>query len=763
MKEPKKWKNILIFYFITLLRRTTFGQLSLLKPATFAPSFTLPTLDGRVTFLKRHKNDTVPQHPIILHAFTSRSAFLEAIWTDKDSLTNFLKHSPRNTRYVFISLGDNAKEDATWMRDVLNTTIHQYYSKVSSTSSSSDCEIDADDELREQPSLLTVQQLKERRKHKNRHHNRQPYRLPCYRHKKPFCGRHKSECHKSQAIENWKKRLHFVTLPMFQLGSYIPYVLDHWQCFGSSCALPQVAVKDKAGDIISVVERLDARYDWLPSPHTFSHRHSMLKLKYYGDACELSTEDLSRAHSKDKLKDKKKSKKPGIIALVIAGKCSLYRKIRNMSQAKAAGILIIQEAEKTVKELTCSGKHCYFPLRIPASMIRHTDGMVIRKRLLDGESLHVSYQSTPTENFFMAIDGQGKLAEVGLFLYPSMMFLGYEAKWFNYKTDLIHNLTGSARIIKVFDHALMKGREGAVATVKLPPIKDLMLYRNVELDMKLHCEGDNDYDCPHWDHVVRLTVCCNNDSVLCDEEIGRWITPYRRNIGHWLTKITPLLPLFTSERCTFRMRHPFWERAWKPSLDIRLSDHIHYSRHHYSSADEDEFIVPYRALKLFEGGKFDKDYNTRYQTIRFKVPPETDRVKLVATITGHGSDNNGCAEFCITSHHFIINGKPNVRVFKNAATAMGCANRVEKGVTPNEHGTWLYGRDGWCPGQDVVPWVVDVTDQVIKNRELYNTIKYYGWFNGSDPNPMRNPGEILMTSFLIFYLPSDDIERKDYL
>lgn len=100
-----------------------------------------------------------------------------------------------------------------------------------------------------------------------------------------------------------------------------------------------------------------------------------------------------------------------------------------MSKVKADGVLIIQEARKTIKELTCSGKHCYFPLRVPASMLRHSDGIAIRDRLLSGQKLHVKYQSTPTENFFMAIDGQGKLAEVGLFLFPSMMFLGYEAKW----------------------------------------------------------------------------------------------------------------------------------------------------------------------------------------------------------------------------------------------------------------------------------------------------------------------------------------------
>ena len=49
---------------------------------------------------------------------------------------------------------------------------------------------------------------------------------------------------------------------------------------------------------------------------------------------------------------------------------------------------------------------------------------------------------------------------------------------------------------------------------------------------------------------------------------------FNRSVGRWLTNITPLLPLFTSENCTLQMKHPFWERAWKPSLNIRLSDHI---------------------------------------------------------------------------------------------------------------------------------------------------------------------------------------------
>ena len=36
-----------------------------------------------------------------------------------------------------------------------------------------------------------------------------------------------------------------------------------------------------------------------------------------------------------------------------------------------------------------------------------------------------------------------------------------------------------------------------------------------------------------------------------------------------------------------------------------------------------------------------------------------------------------------------------------AGTQWGCADRVTQGSVPNEHGTWQYGRAGWCDGQQV--------------------------------------------------------------
>lgn len=35
------------------------------------------------------------------------------------------------------------------------------------------------------------------------------------------------------------------------------------------------------------------------------------------------------------------------------------------------------------------------------------------------------------------------------------------------------------------------------------------------------------------------------------------------------------------------------------------------------------------------------------------------QVELVAIITGHGSDEYGCGEFCVTSHHFLVNSMHN--------------------------------------------------------------------------------------------------------
>ena len=81
-----------------------------------------------------------------------------------------------------------------------------------------------------------------------------------------------------------------------------------------------------------------------------------------------------------------------------------------------------------------------------------------------------------------------------------------------------------------------------------------------------------------------------------------------------------------------------------------------------------------------------------------------------------------------------VAGVVNSETFENAATDEGCAYQTLNGALPNEHGTWLYGRDGWCDGNAVRPWVVDITTDVDFSAAAVN-LTYRGLFEGKDPNP----------------------------
>ena len=76
-----------------------------------------------------------------------------------------------------------------------------------------------------------------------------------------------------------------------------------------------------------VAKRLDARYDWLPSPHSLIHKHSHFIISYYGNACNLKPEwRVAKKHLDDDKKQKKKTSE-GRIALVSPGDCSLFTKV----------------------------------------------------------------------------------------------------------------------------------------------------------------------------------------------------------------------------------------------------------------------------------------------------------------------------------------------------------------------------------------------------------------------------------------------------
>ncbi|KAM9851498.1 uncharacterized protein ACBR49_004675 [Aulostomus maculatus] len=537
----------------------------------------------------------------------------------------------------------------------------------------------------------------------------------------------RDQLHRAAALHRGKdvlSRLHFSPMPVFALGNWIPGVLFSWGCRGHNCGLSQAVFTSEGWKMPVVIKRLDARFDWLMG--RWGQR--LYQLRDAADGCDVSPSVA------------------GAVAWLSEGGCSFFTKVQNMAKSNASGVLVYARPGNPIQDMNCVGGECYFPLGIPAAMV-HLEPSVA-EALRTGQAVNVSFQTTPSPNFFISIDQQGALAETGWFLYPSFSFINWQAQWFDFYTNLQSKLGTPATVVSIFDKVPMQGDKGAVAAADLPP--GWLDFDVLELDVSLSCPGRRDSSCAQWDHTVQLFVCCDRLGPFCNVELGRWITAFRRGIGRWQTDVSPLLPVLDSSRCTFTMKTVPWAMPWIVSFNLRFrvanQTELNLEDNHV------EKLRPFQVMSLYSGGTFDKSYNEKYLPVKFPVPASTKKVELYAVITGHGSDENGCGEFCVTSHHFLINAiYNNTRTFDSAGSALGCTTRVKEGAVPNEHGTWLYGRGGWCDGLQVDPWRVDVTRQLDMSGFESNTVIYFGLFGGQDPHPSQQPGYIVMSSFLVFY------------
>ena len=350
------------------------------------------------------------------------------------------------------------------------------------------------------------------------------------------------------------------------------------------------------------------------------------------------------------------------------------------------------------------------------------------------------------------VSSTGILLEAGWFEgRPTMQTLSWAAQWLDFEMRTQANLTasneGGAIVVNVLNHSLMQGFPGAQNIVEIPASSTGTAFNHLEVEMSLGCPTPWDNSCAIWDRQAQVLVCCTGNifDPTCggvNQELARWITPFRRGLGHWLTDVTPLLPLLVgdqttsaSTQCSFTMATDAWAMPWFPSLSLRFS------------SLPDAAKPPMKVAPLWNTGAggnggsnwgciFDQKYNdgTCFPNKTVAIPPGATRAILHSVITGHGSDNNNCAEFCVTTHVMNINGHTYSETFSNAGTDIGCTLETLNGALPSEHGTWPYGRDGWCDGSAVRPWILDISNDIDFSSDSFE-VSYRGLFNGQDPNP----------------------------
>lgn len=247
--------------------------------------------------------------------------------------------------------------------------------------------------------------------------------------------------------------------------------------------------------------------------------------------------------------------------------------------------------------------------------------------------------------------------------------------------------------------------------------------------------------CHEWDYLAYLRICERNNTNSCGTEMMRWITTYGRE-GRWLTDISPYLFMLEDDE-TRRFRYSGANGGF---LTVK-----------YLFSDWGSGMRSSSGERVFTGGEFAGEYNneSRYKRQHnFTTISEYAELKIVATITGHGFDQDqaNCAEFCDHEHHYYIGSNHAYEWHPIVHDSEGCEKQVKNGVVANQYGTWPYGRAGWCAGQDVKQWTYDITDWV--DNSSTNELLYRGLFNGQEYNPQNTNGgsrNIRAEIWLIYY------------
>ena len=345
------------------------------------------------------------------------------------------------------------------------------------------------------------------------------------------------------------------------------------------------------------------------------------------------------------------------------------------------------------------------------------------------------------------IRGVGNLADVKRFKqalndagqWPweqNLAYAAHEVRYFNFEAEREARMEAEqgVTVVPFWDGEVLA--EFEEKEIQLPSEAEMAKFDTLEIDITSMCPDTAQIEfgnCGAWDYLAYLFV---KDDEGNNVELGRFITSYHRET-RWVSDVSPMLVhLKKGGKRTFRWEFaPPWNtQPTATKLSLRLSN-------------KNKGYSPAEATFLYGGGAFNSMYNAANLPVDVPIPADAKHVELVAVITGHGAETSQCAEFCNHQHKFTVNGNEHLKAHPEASTQSGCVDQVDHGMVPNQGGTWWFGRGGWCPGQEVAPWIVDVTAQVTPGETA--TVEYEGLFK--NVTPPDGAGNIVLTSYLVVY------------
>jgi hypothetical protein len=136
------------------------------------------------------------------------------------------------------------------------------------------------------------------------------------------------------------------------------------------------------------------------------------------------------------------------------------------------------------------------------------------------------------------------------------------------------------------------------------------------------------------------------------------------------------------------------------------------------------------------------------------IPDNATQVVALLTVSGHGwgpENTDNCAEFCRLDQTLSVNGgEPHViNPFRD-----DCA---ENPLAPLQQRNPTGSRNGWCPGAVVLPYKIDITDEVTPgmSADIDFGVQRPDGSEYIDADPTGyNPNEYVSLQVLVWTAPS---------
>ncbi len=219
-------------------------------------------------------------------------------------------------------------------------------------------------------------------------------------------------------------------------------------------------------------------------------------------------------------------------------------------------------------------------------------------------------------------------------------------------------------------------------------------YEQILLHLSVDCPGTG---CDPWDQPASFFI----DTPQGSYEIARYITPFGIPCGPWTVDVTDFKSVMAGN-IAFRSYIQVWGNSgWLLNAELEFI--------------EAEVLGYQRLQRVWETSNWvygDPDISYDLPEAEVEVSALAQSAHLRLTVSGHGQGNtDNAAEFSNKTHQLLVNGAlaTTHHLWKDDCAQNACSNQL---------GTWLFSRAGWCPGQQVTPFTVNLTSLMTPGAPL---------------------------------------------